>query len=388
MNSYAYPEIGLFIDGRWLGPQNRKTEPVIDPATEDELGHVPHANDADLEEALSAARRAYVSWAKVPAGERAQILRKAAGLVRERRDSIARTLTLEQGKLLAEARGEVDAAADIIEWSAEEARRIYGRVIPGRSEDITQIMVQEPVGPVAAFTPWNFPASTPARKISAALAAGCTIILKASEETPGTAVSLVRVFEESGVPPGVLGLLFGIPAHISQKLIGSPVIRKISFTGSIPVGKALTRLAADGLKRVTMELGGHGAALVFEDADIVHAARTLAAGRFRNAGQVCIAPSRFFVHQSVIHAFTEEFVRAAKEIRMGEGLDDASTMGPLANERRIHAMQAFVDDALERGAKLVCGGQRAQRTGFFFEPTVILDPSPDSRLNRPGFQGG
>lgn len=377
---HPYPELGLFIDGRWLGAEGRDTEPVINPATGAVLSHLPHASEADLDRALDAAQRAYPAWKKVPAGERAKILRRTASLVRERREAIAHTLTLEQGKLLSEALGEVDASADIIEWSAEEARRIYGRVIPGRSEDITQMMVQEPVGPAAAFTPWNFPASTPSRKISGALAAGCTVILKASEETPGTAIHLVRAFEEAGAPAGVVGLVFGVPADVSQRLIASPVIRKISFTGSIPVGKLLTRQAADGLKRVTMELGGHGAALVFEDADVTLAARTLAAGRFRNAGQVCIAPSRFFVHERVIEAFTEEFVRAARDLCLGDGLDPASTMGPLASERRVQAMEGVVADAVSRGAQVVCGGQRVSRPGFFFEPTVIRHPAPDSRL--------
>ncbi|ABM60219.1 NAD-dependent succinate-semialdehyde dehydrogenase [Verminephrobacter eiseniae] len=377
---HTYPELGLFIDGQWHLAQGRNTEPVMDPATGRVLGNLPHASKADLEHALQAAQRAFIQWRKVPASERANILRRAAALVHQRRDTIARTLTLEQGKLLTEARDEVDAAADIIEWSAEEARRIYGRVIPGRRQDITQMVVHEPAGPVAAFTPWNFPASTPSRKISSALAAGCTVILKASEETPATAVELVRAFADAGAPAGVIALVFGVPEQVSQRLIASPIIRKISFTGSIPVGKALTRLAADGLKRVTMELGGHGAALVFADADVLHAARTLAAGRFRNAGQVCIAPSRFFVHERVLDLFTAEFVRAAQATQVGDGLDATATMGPLASERRVQAMQAIVADALARGATLACGGRRIERPGCFFEPTVVLNPAPDCRL--------
>jgi succinate-semialdehyde dehydrogenase/glutarate-semialdehyde dehydrogenase len=376
----TYPEPGLFIDGQWLRAQGRCTETITNPATGEALGELPHATEADLDRALDSAQQAFVKWKKVSAGERAKILRRAAALVRDRRETIARTLTLEQGKLLSDALGEVDASADIIEWSAEEARRLYGRVIPGRSEDITQMMVQEPVGPVAAFTPWNFPASTPSRKISSALAAGCTIILKASEETPGTAIHLVLAFQDAGVPAGVIGLVFGVPADVSTQLLASPVIRKISFTGSIPVGKRLSRMAADGLKRVTMELGGHGAALVFDDADIEQAARILATGRFRNAGQVCIAPSRFFVHERVIEAFTEAFVRNALALRVGDGLDSNSTMGPLASERRVQAMQAIVSDAVAHGAQVLCGGKRIARSGCFFEPTVIRHPSFDSRL--------
>ncbi|MGD9942078.1 MAG: NAD-dependent succinate-semialdehyde dehydrogenase [Burkholderiaceae bacterium] len=378
--SVEYPDLSLYIDGRWLAPGARAGEAVLDPATGVAIGWLPHAEAADLDEALRCARAGFAVWRKVPAYERARVLRRAAALVRERRDRIARVLTLEQGKLTVEAQGEVDAAADIIEWSAEEARRIYGRVIPARSEDLTQMMVQEPVGPVAAFTPWNFPASTPARKISGALAAGCSIILKASEETPGTAIELVQAFHEAGVPAGALALVFGVPAQVSQHLIGSPVIRKISFTGSIPVGKLLTRLAADGLKRVTMELGGHGAALVFADADVRQAARTLASGRFRNAGQVCIAPSRFFVHGSVVDEFCDEFVLAAQQTRVGDGFDPAATMGPLVSERRVRAMQTLVDDALASGGTLLCGGRRIERPGCFFEPTVIREPAAGCRL--------
>lgn len=376
----VYPDLGPFVHGEWLSTASRRTEPVFNPADGTVLGHLTHASEADIDRALQVAQQAFSAWRRVPAGERAKVLRRAAALVRERCERIAHILTLEQGKLLGEARGEVEASADIIEWSAEEARRIYGRVIPGRSDDVTQMMVQEPVGPVAAFTPWNFPASTPSRKISSALAAGCSIILKASEETPGTAIELIRAFHDAGAPPGVVALVFGVPAQISQQLIASPVIRKISFTGSIPVGKALTRLAADGLKRVTMELGGHGAALVFADADVEQAARTLAAGRFRNAGQVCIAPSRFFVHEDVADRFADEFVRAARTLVVGDGLDTRSTMGPLASERRVRAMEAIVAEAVTAGAKLVCGGRRIDRPGCFFEPTVLRDVAPGCRL--------
>ncbi|MDB5741850.1 MAG: Succinate-semialdehyde dehydrogenase [Polaromonas sp.] len=375
-----YPTLGLFINGKWLDSAGRQTEPVTNPSTGEKLGLLPHATENDLEHALEAARQGFASWRKTSAYERARVLRMAAALIRERRDRIAKVLTLEQGKILAEAKGEVDAAADIVEWSAEEARRIYGRVIPGRTEEITQLMVQEPVGPVAAFTPWNFPASTPARKISAALAAGCSIVIKASEETPGTCIELIHAFVDAGVPPGVLNLVFGSPAAISQKLIASPVIRKISFTGSIEVGKVLTKLAANGLKRVTMELGGHGAAVVFADADVKMAACTLALGRFRNAGQVCIAPSRFFVHESVIEAFTDEFVKVARETVVGDGLDVASTMGPMASLRRVEAMDAILLDAQQKGANVICGGKRMQRAGHYYEPTVVVNVPPDTIL--------
>ncbi len=273
-----YPELGLYIDGVWLRGEGRVAEPVINPATEQPIADLWHATDADLERALLAAKRSFAAWRKVSPYDRSRILRKAAEILRSRRDDVALTLTLEQGKILAESRGEVDAAVDIIEWAADEGRRAYGRVVAGRTSDIRQLVVPEPVGPAAAFTPWNFPATTPARKISTALAAGCPIIIKAAEETPGTCVEIVRAFDEAGLPAGVLNLVFGKPAYISEKLIGSPIIRKISFTGSVPVGKHLTRLAADGMKRVTMELGGHSPAIVFADADPVQAAKVLPSG--------------------------------------------------------------------------------------------------------------
>jgi succinate-semialdehyde dehydrogenase/glutarate-semialdehyde dehydrogenase len=375
-----YPTLGLFIDGIWIDASDRISEPVINPSNGKIIGRLPHATDADLDRALIVAKAAFNSWRAVSAYDRAKIIRKAASLIRDRRDHIAQILTSEQGKLFQEAQAEVDAAADIVEWSAEEGRRIYGRVIPSRAEEITQLMVQDPIGPVAAFTPWNFPASTPARKISGALAAGCSIIIKASEETPATCIEIVKAFMDAGLPSGVLNLVFGVPAAVSARLLGSPIIRKVSFTGSIPVGKSLTRAAAEGMKRVTMELGGHGAALVFPDADVASAVRTLVTGKFRNAGQVCIAPSRLYVHESIQQQFVEEFLRCVREIRVGDGFDSNATMGPLANSRRVEAMESIIADAVEHGGQILCGGKRITGPGYFFEPTVVLNPTADSRL--------
>lgn len=377
----TYPELGLYIDGRWRRGGGRDSESVINPATEQPLGDLWHAGDDDLADALAASARAFPAWRRVAALDRARLLRKAAEIVRMRRDAIAVALTLEQGKILAEARAEVDAAADIIDWAAEEGRRTYGRVIPGRLADIRQLVMPEPVGPAAAFTPWNFPATTPARKIATALAAGCPVVIKAAEETPGTCVEIVRAFDEAGVPAGVLNLVFGKPAHISETLIASAVIRKISFTGSVPVGKHLTRLAADGMKRVTMELGGHSPAVVFGDADPAQAARMLAAGKYRNAGQVCIAPSRFYVHESIVAPFSEAFVAEAASLRLGDGLAPETTMGPMANPRRLDAMDGFIADPA-RGGELLLGGSRAGNSGYFFQPTVLRDVSEASRLMR------
>lgn len=294
----------------------------------------------------------------------------AAALIRERQDLIATILTLEQGKPLSESKGEIAGAADIFEWYAEETRRVYGRIIPARTQ-AQQRVVRQPVGPVAAFTPWNFPALTPARKIAGALAAGCSCILKPSEETPGTALELARACVDAGLPAGVLNVVFGIPADVSGFLIRSPDIRKITFTGSIAVGKSLAALAAEqGLKRCTLELGGHAPVLVFDDAQVEAVAQACATARFRNAGQVCIAPSRFYVQQSVYESFVTHFTAAAKQLSLGSGLDVETTMGPMTNERRIGAMSRFVDDARACGGKVAIGGKRADRPGFFWEPTV------------------
>jgi succinate-semialdehyde dehydrogenase/glutarate-semialdehyde dehydrogenase len=377
----VYPQLGLYIDGKWRRAGGRVSEPVINPATEQAIADLWHASDEDLQDALAAAKRAFLLWRKVSPYDRAKILRKAAGLLRMRRDEVALTLTLEQGKVLAESRAEVDAAADIIEWAADEGRRTYGRLIAGRTSDIRQLVVPEPVGAAAAFTPWNFPATTPARKISTALAAGCPIVIKAAEETPGTCVEIVRTFDEAGVPPGVLNLVFGKPAHVSEMLISSPVIRKVSFTGSVPIGKHLTRLAADGMKRVTMELGGHSPAIVFKDADATQAAKILVGGKYRNAGQVCIAPSRFYVHSDIEDAFVSAFVAETKKLKLGDGTEASTTMGPMANARRIDAMDRFMNDPALGGEALL-GGTRTGDRGYFYQPTVVHNASDEAKLMR------
>lgn len=368
----AYPELAMFIDGRWTLGSSGRSEPVINPATEEVLGRVPHASRDDLDRALAAAARGFELWRDTPIEARTRILMTAARLVRERSQDIASIMTREQGKALSEAKGEVLRAAGIIQWDAEEGRRAYGRVIPVDAQ--SEIMVlRQPVGPVAAFTPWNFPAGSPLRKIAAALAAGCSIILKASEEVPGTVCTIVRCFEEAGVPPGVLNLVFGVPAEISEQLIASPIIRFVAFTGSVPVGKHLAGLAAAVMKSNVMELGGHAPVIVCEDADPVQAARASAAGKFINAGQVCTSPSRFLVHQSVYERFVSAFVEAAKSVIVGEGLEPNTQMGPLANERRLKAVESLVSDAVERGAKVLCGGRRLGTRGFFYAPTVLAD---------------
>ena len=375
-----YANLELFIDGQWLNGDGRAGEDVINPATEKPLARLPHASAADLDRALEAAKKGFAIWRAVFAYERAKVMRKAADLMRERHDAIAKILVQEEGKAYPEARAEVRTSADIIEWYAEEGRRAYGRIVPGAFKGIRQIVVQEPVGIVAAFTPWNFPALTPARKIGGALAAGCSLILKASEETPGACVEMVRCFADAGLPPGVLNLVFGVPANISEHLIAKDDVRKISFTGSIPVGKHLAALAAKGMKRATMELGGHSPVVVFADADPEKSADTIAAYKYRNAGQVCISPTRFYVQEPVYSRFLARFTEYAKSLKLGDGLEKGVGMGPLANARRIDAMDSFVNDAKARGGKIATGGQRRGNQGYFYEPTVITDVPDNSKI--------
>jgi succinate-semialdehyde dehydrogenase/glutarate-semialdehyde dehydrogenase len=375
-----YTDLRLYIDGQWLNGSGRKGEDVLNPATEKPLGHLPHASKADLDHALEAAKKGFAQWRNTSAYDRCKIMRKAADLMRERHDHISKVLVQEQGKVYAEARAEVLTSADIIDWYAEEGRRAYGRIVPGRVKGTRQLVIQEPVGVVAAFTPWNFPVLTPARKIGGALAAGCTLILKASEETPGACIEMVKCFADAGLPAGVLNLVFGVPAEVSEHLLAKTAVRKISFTGSIPVGKHLAQLAAKGMKRTTMELGGHSPVVVFADADPEKAADTIAAFKYRNAGQVCISPTRFYVQEPVYRKFLDRFTEYAKALKLGDGLEKGITMGPLANSRRLDAMDSFVNDAKVRGGKVVTGGARRGNQGYFYEPTVITDVPDDAKI--------
>lgn len=374
-----YESLALLIDGQFIA-DGRETLAVENPATGAELARLPMATADDLDRAVAAASRAFPAWRDTSAFERGQVLRRAGQIIRERADAIAATLTMEQGKPLAEARGEVMVSADIFDWAAEEARRVYGRIVPGRVAGVRQMVVHEAVGVCALFTPWNFPALTPARKLAAALAAGCTTILKAAEETPGTAVAFARALTEAGAPAGVVNLVFGDPGMISAHLIAHHTVRKVSFTGSTPVGKHLLRLCADGVKRTTMELGGNAPVIVTASADLDTAVAACATSKFRNAGQVCIAPSRFFVHESLYPRFVRGMAEAASGVRVGDGRAEGVTMGPLANARRIAAMEEAVADAVARGAKVECGGQRIGNQGHFFAPTVISDVPADAVL--------
>jgi succinate-semialdehyde dehydrogenase/glutarate-semialdehyde dehydrogenase len=375
-----YPEVSLHIDGAWCKGAGGKSEPVLNPATGDSIGDVPHAESADLDRALAAAEKGFKAWRKVSAYDRYKLMRKAADILRSRADDIAAVMTMEQGKPLVEAKGETLAGADVIDWFAEEGRRAYGRVIPARAEGVYQIVVKEPVGPVAAFTPWNFPINQAVRKISASLATGCSVIIKGPEETPASCAALVQAYLDAGLPAGVINLVFGVPATISEYLIPHPTIRKISFTGSTVVGKHLASLAGKHMKRVTMELGGHAPAIVFDDADVDVAVKILSANKFRNAGQVCVAPTRFLVQEKVYAPFVDKFVKAAKSLKVGDGLDKDTRMGPLANARRVEAMERFIADAKAKGAKVETGGSRIGNKGFYFEPTVLTDVPRDARI--------
>jgi succinate-semialdehyde dehydrogenase/glutarate-semialdehyde dehydrogenase len=367
----TYPNTQLFINGQWCDAESGRTMPVFNPATGSEIGRLAHAGVADLERAAQAAQKGFEIWRDTPANERSAIMRKAAALMRERAPQIAELLTQEQGKPLGEAKIEIMSAADIIEWFAEEGRRVYGRIVSPRNINVQQNVLKQPVGPVAAFTPWNFPVNQVVRKMSAALATGCSIIVKAPEETPASPAELIRAFQDAGVPEGVVGLVYGTPSEISNYLIAHPVIRKITFTGSTPVGKQLAALAGQHMKRATMELGGHAPVIVAEDGDIALAVKTAGAAKFRNAGQVCISPTRFLVHHKIAEEFSQLLAAHAQSLKVGDGLVAGTQMGPLANERRLVAMQAIVQDARAKGAKVLAGGERIGTEGLFFAPTVL-----------------
>jgi len=368
-----YPHVQLYIDGHWREGAAARKLPVLNPATGEVMGELACAETADLEEVAEAANRGFDVWRKISAFDRYKMMRKAAQLLRDRVETVAQLMTLEQGKPLAEARMEVMAGADTIDWFAEEGRRAYGRVIPARQMDVYQLVIKEPVGPVAAFTPWNFPINQIVRKLAAALAAGCSIIVKAPEETPASPAELIRAFIDAGVPAGVVNLVYGDPAHISTYLIAHPAIRKISFTGSTPVGKQLAAMAGQHMKRMTMELGGHAPVIVFNDADIALAAKTMAASKFRNAGQVCLSPTRFLVQEGAFNEFVDQFVMHAEKLKVGNGMEAGINMGPLANPRRKSAMQNLVADAAQQNAKLKTGGKALGTAGNFWAPTVLTE---------------
>jgi succinate-semialdehyde dehydrogenase/glutarate-semialdehyde dehydrogenase len=368
-----YPDLIKLHIGEWRPSMSGEVFPVVNPATGETIGMAAHARVADLDLALQASACGFENWKSTPAFDRSKALHKAADLLRERSDAIARLVTLEQGKPLQEAQAELGRSAEVIEWFAQEAPRIYGRQIPPRAPNLIHLALKEPVGPALALSPWNFPVNQLVRKVSAALAAGCSVIAKAPEETPASCAELVRAFLDGGVPADAVSLVFGTPSEISNHLISSPIIRKVSFTGSTVVGKELAALAGGHMKRLTMELGGHAPAIVFDDVDVNVVASLVSAAKWRNAGQVCVSPTRLLVQGSVYKSFVEAFVARAQALQVGDGMVPGTQMGPLAHSRRLDAMEAFVQDARGHGATVQCGGERLGNVGYFFQPTVLTD---------------
>ena len=381
----TYPTIEMLIDGEWTSGAGGG-EDVLNPATGQAIGRVPHASPADLDRALEAARRGFAEWSAMNPVARQEVMERAARLMEERREEIARWCTMEMGKTLAESRAEMDFVIGVTRWCGEEGRRAYGRLIPSRAPGHRYMAVVEPVGPACAFVAWNFPGTNVIRKIAHALGAGCSMLLKPSEETPATAMAIARAFHEAGVPAGALQIVFGVPAEVSERVVASPVVRKLSVTGSVPVGKLLAKQAADTLKRTTMELGGHAPVLVCADADVEAAAKAMSAAKFRNAGQVCISPTRFYVERSLYGDFVDAMTAHAEAQVVGDGLEEATTMGPLIAERRIDVMERMVADAHERGARITTGGERVGNQGSFYAPTVLADvPEEAAMMNEEPF---
>jgi succinate-semialdehyde dehydrogenase/glutarate-semialdehyde dehydrogenase len=376
----TYPKLGLFMGGVLVSDGGRPTQNVFDPATDEIIGELPFASCDDLDHALCSAQAAKAEWSGRTALDRSQILRKAADILRQRKERIAAFMVREEGKCLSEAINEVALSADIFDWYAEEGRRAYGRVVPNRIPDQTLIVTREAIGVAVAFAPWNFPALTPARKIAGSLAAGCPCILKPAEETPATALELAYALAEAGLPPGILSIVFGEPSFVSDYLISSTITRKISFTGSTPIGRQLAMKAASGLKRMTLELGGHAPVIICADADLDRAVRLTLAAKFRNAGQVCISPTRFLIHQDLYQSFVSAVSQGAAALKIGPGLDPSNQMGPLANRRRVSALESLVDDAVTQGARLLTGGHRIGARGNFFAPAVLADVPVSARI--------
>ncbi len=373
-------KIEMLIDGHWRQGSDCEDQTLINPATEEVIGKVPHASEQDLEEALEASAQGFDVWRNFTPLARQAIFERAARLMERRSDEMAKTLTLEMGKPLSESKLEINFVIDVTRWYGEEGKRTYGRLVPPRTPGIRQMVTKEPVGPACAFVAWNFPGTNVIRKVAGALAAGCSMLIKPSEETPGTAVAIARCFQEAGLPNGVLNLVFGVPDKVSQKILGSSIPKKMSFTGSIPVGKHLQKLAAQTMKRCTMELGGHAPVIVFDDADIENALNVSAAFKFRNAGQVCISPTRFFVQDKVYKSFVDGFAARANALKVGNGMDDGVQMGPLIDDRRLPIMEHFISDAINSGASLETGGERIGNLGYFYSPTVLSDVPDTAKI--------
>lgn len=374
-----YPDLNLYVDGRWVRGNGESRRAVVNPADDSILGELQYASRNDLDRAIEGAERGFSEWRTVAPAKRADILLTAARILRQRKDEIARLAALEEGQPFEEAKSYVLRAAEIIEWDANEARRLYGRVVPSES-GLRMMVLREPIGPVAAFTPWNAPVFTPCRKIGSALGAGCSLIMKGAEETPASTAAVVQCFVEAGLPDGALNLVYGDPGEISSYLIASPTIRLVTFTGSVSVGKRLAEQAARHMKPSVMELGGHAPVIVCEDADAVAAAQKLAYVKYRNAGQACLSPTRFWVHDRVHDAFLDRFVAEVSKIKVGPAFEAGVSMGPVANSRRLAAIEGLVIDAVAHGARVAYGGNRIGNGGCFFEPTVLVDVPDQARI--------
>jgi succinate-semialdehyde dehydrogenase/glutarate-semialdehyde dehydrogenase len=375
----AYENLELLIGGEWRKGDGGGEE-VLNPANEQVIGQVPHASAAELDMALEASVAGFETWRNTPPLQRQAVMEKAARILESRADGIARNLTMEMGKPVGEAKLELGFAIDVLRWYGEEGKRAYGRLIPPRIPGARQMMVKEPVGVSCAFVAWNFPAVNVMRKVAGALGAGCSIIIKPSEETPATAVAIGRALQEAGLPAGVLNIVFGVPDTVSRHILGSYIPRKLSFTGSVPVGKHLQKLAAETLKRCTMELGGHSPVIVFDDADLDKALKSIGGNKFRNAGQVCISPTRYFVQDNIYSKFVDGFTEIARSVKVGDGLEDGTQMGPLIAARRLDVMEGFVSDARDKGAKVTTGGERIGNQGYFWAPTILKDVPDDARI--------
>ena len=371
-------DLKLFIDGVWKSGEGGEAHQVVNPVDAQPIAELPFATKADLDEALAASERAFPEWRGQDVEKRGAILHKAAALLRERAEHIGRTMTLEQGKPLAESRSEVLASAQLFDWYAEDAKRDYGRTLVRAAGQVSRV-IRQPVGPTATFTPWNFPIYLLAKKVSAALAAGCSVISRPPHETPGCTTELFRALADAGIPNGVAQLVHGDADLISRTLIASRVIRKVSFTGSTNVGKHLMRLCADSMTRVTMELGGHAPVLIFDDCDLEKTLDMVVPQKFRNAGQVCVSPTRFYVQRGIYEAFVKGFAERTAKVKVGNGLEDGVKMGPLANSRRPDAVESLVADAKAKGARLLAGGERGA-SGFFFQPTLLADVPNEANI--------
>ena len=377
-----YEKFGQFIDNKWF--QSKETYDVINPSTEEVLGNASKASNEQVNQAIQSAAKGFLSWKKTQAWERSKKIRKIADLIRERKDVIAKFISLEVGKPFTQAQAEVIASADIFEWNAEETKRIYGQTVESRFRDTRVIINYEPVGVVAGLVPWNFPCILASRKISTALGAGCSIICKPDVITPGSVMALIDIIKEVGLPDGVVNMLSGDPAGIAQQLIDSDIIKKISITGSTRVGKLILKQAADKVQRVTMELSGHSPFIVHGDADVEKAVNMAILAKYRNTGQVCISPSRFYIHESKKNVFTKRYVEETEKLKLGPGINLDTDLGPITTEKRINEIEELVRTTEKEGAKILCGGKRSVKfnKGYFYEPTVFDDVGDDFTITK------